>query len=202
MKSISLNKGRINQKIKTRTRILNAAKSLMSENKKISLEEVASKAEVGRATIYRYFPNIDLLFTEASLDIHFLSPIELFEKVKEMPLKERIYYVQDYYNKMAQDHELIFRRYLSATLIESIESSKKIRGARRVETMHLVLESLETEMSNKNQEYLKNVSTVLMGIEALIVTKDVCGLSNQESMDNLNWAIEMILKGLDKDRSE
>lgn len=196
MKSISLEKGRINQKIKTRTRILNAAKSLMSEDKKITLEEVALKAEVARATIYRYFPNIDLLYTEASLDIHFSSPKELFEEVKNMSLDQRLIHIQAYYNRMAQDHELIFRRYLSATLIESLGSNKKIRGARRVEAMSLALASSKNKISKENLDHLKNAATILMGIESVIVAKDVCGLSDEKTNETLKWALEMILKGL------
>lgn len=196
MKSISLDNGRINQKVKTRSRILSAAKSLMSEDKKITLEEVALKAGVARATIYRYFPNIDLLYTEASLDIHFSSPEELFEEVKNMTLNQRLIYIQEYYNKMAQDHELIFRRYLSATLLESLGSNKKIRGARRVEAMSLVLASSKDKFSKENLDHLKNTGTILMGIESVIVAKDVCGLSDKMTNDTLKWALEMILKGL------
>ena len=196
MKTISLQKGRINQKKKTRIRILNAAKNLMSENKKITLEEVALKAKVGRATIYRYFPNIDLLFTEASLDIHFLTPEELFEEVKNMSLDQRLIYIQNYYNTMAQDHELIFRRYLSATLIESLGSNKKIRGARRIEATSLALESSQKKLSKKDIDLLKNTATILMGIESVIVAKDVCRLSDKKTNETLNWALEMILKGM------
>lgn len=196
MKSISLDKGRINQKVKTRIRILSAAKSLMAEDKKITLEEVAIKAGVARATIYRYFPNIDLLYTEASLDIHFSSPEELFEEVKSMTLNQRLIHIQGYYNKMAQDHELIFRRYLSATLLESLGSNKKIRGARRVEAMSLALSSSKDKYSKESLDYLKNIGTILMGIESVIVAKDVCGLSDKKTNDTLKWALEMILKGL------
>jgi len=196
MKTISLQKGRINQKKKTRIRILNAAKNLMSENKKITLEEVALKAKVGRATIYRYFPSIDLLYTEASLDIHFLTPEELFDEVKNMSLDQRLIYIQNYYNTMAQDHELIFRRYLSATLIESLGSNKKIRGARRIEATSLALESSQKKLSKKEIDHLKNTATILMGIESVIVAKDVCRLSDKKTNETLNWALEMILKGM------
>jgi len=199
MNKFSLDKGRVNQKIKTRTRILNAAKELMSQNKKISLEDVAERANVGRATIYRYFPKIELLFAEASLDIHSVPAEELFEKVKDQPLKEQILYVQDYYNKLAQDHEVVFRRYLSTALTESIGSNHKIRGARRVHAMKLILESHKSELSEKDKKNLENASTILMGIESLIVSKDVCGLSNKETNATLNWAIEMILKGMRTD---
>ncbi len=196
MKSNSLKEGRINQKIKTRARILNAAKTLMSNNRNISLEEVAHKAEVSRATIYRYFPNIDLLCTEASLDIHYLSPDELYEKAKDMTLENRIYYIQKYYNQLAQNHELIFRRYLSAVLKESTESKKKIRGARRVDAMNLVMDSFKNELSKEDLKNLKNIASILMGIDSLIVAKDVCGLSNKQTNDTLKWGVEMILKGI------
>jgi AcrR family transcriptional regulator len=196
MKSISLKEGRVNQKIKTRTRILNAAKTLMSKNRNTSMEEVANEAMVSRATIYRYFPSLDLLCTEASLDIHYLSPEELVEKVKDKSLEMRIFYIQNYYNQLAQDHELIFRRYLSAVLNESITTKKKIRGARRIDTMNLVLESFTNEMSKKDLKRLKNLASILMGIDSLIVAKDVCGLTNEESNDTLKWGIEMVLKGI------
>jgi AcrR family transcriptional regulator len=196
MKSISLNEGRINQKIKTRVQILNAAKTLMSKNKNTSLEEIASEAKVSRATIYRYFPNLELLYNEASLDIHYLSPDALFEKVKDMTLENRIYYIQNYYNQLAQDHELIFRRYLSAVLKESIVSKKKIRGARRIDAMNLILESSKNKIPKKELKNLRNLATILMGIDAQIVAKDVCNLTSKEANQTLKWGIEMILKGI------
>lgn len=196
MKQVLLKKGRVNQKNKTRTRILNSAKILMSKKRNITLEEVAYNAEVSRATIYRYFPNINLLCTEASLDVHYLTPNVLFEQVVGMPIEERILYIQRYYNKLAQDHELIFRRYLSTVLNESIVSRKKIRGARRVEAMALVLDSFKKDMTKQNLNNLKNITSILMGIDALIVAKDVCGLSNKEADNTLKWGIEMILKGI------
>ena len=196
MKSISLNEGRINQKIKTRTQIVNAAKDILSKNRNTSLEEVAQKAKVSRATIYRYFPNLDLLCTEASLDIHYQSPDALFEEVKDKTLEDRIYYIQNYYNQLAQDHELIFRRYLSSVLNESITSKKKIRGARRVEAMDLILDSSKNNMSKNDLKKLKNIASILMGIDSLIVAKDVCGLTNKEANNTLKWGIEMVLKGI------
>jgi len=199
MNLATINKGRSNQKKKTRARILNAAKKLMSDVRQVSLEEVADEAKISRATIYRYFTNIDMLFTEASLDIHFLTPVQLHDKVKDWPLDECILFIQDYYNNMAQEHELIFRRYLSATIIESFESNKKIRGARRVEAMALALEPYKTQISKIDLENLKNISTILMGIESIIVSKDVCRLENKQTNETLKWAIEMILKGMNID---
>ena len=196
MNKLSLEKGRIKQKQQTREEILKAARSLMNRKKKITLEDVAEKASISRATIYRYFSNVELLFTEASLDIHHLAPDELLEHVHKMPLKNRLLYIQNYYNQLAQKHELGFRRYLISALTESIVSKKKVRGARRIETLKLALQPYKNEMTKKQFDNLIHASTLLMGIDALIVAKDVCGLSNEEANKVQKWALELILKGI------
>ena len=97
---------------------------------------------------------------------------------------------------MSHENELVFRRYLSATPIESINSSKKTRGARRVEALKLALEPFENLMSKTNLDRLINIATLLMGIDALLVCKDVCGLDNTESDELLEWALDLILEGI------
>lgn len=196
MKKISLKSGRVNQKLQTRALILEAANTLMKGKKNISLELVAAKANVSRATIYRYFPKVELLITEASLDIYYESPDKLIEKTEDMSLHARIAFIQQYYNKLAIDHELAFRRYLSAVLKESITSKRKVRGARRYEAMKKVLQPYEKEFSKQNLENLSCIAVILMGIDPVIVAKDVCGLSSKQSDEVLRWGLDMILKGV------
>lgn len=200
MNKLFLNKGRVNQKLQTRTAILQAAKKLMTLNKKISLEDVADKANVSRATIYRYFADIELLMTEASLDIHHLSPDELLQNIKTIPLNKRILFVQKYYNQLAQDHEILFRRYLSATLLETTTSKKKVRGARRVESLKKATVPLKKELTKEQYENLINISSILMGIDSFIAAKDVCGLDTDQAKATLEWGLEMVIKGLYSDK--
>src|ERR687894_3223624 len=58
-----------NQRFRTRKDLLAAAARLMKNGRKPSLEEVAEAALVSRATAYRYFPSIEALLVEASLDL-------------------------------------------------------------------------------------------------------------------------------------
>jgi AcrR family transcriptional regulator len=173
MKEPKIQKGRVKQKRQTRSEILNAAKALMQEEKKITLEDVAKKANISRATMYRYFSTIDLLFTEASLDIRHKSSDQIFEEVKEMRFDERIFYIQKHYNELAQKNEIGFRRYLSAVLSESIVSKEKLRGARRMKSLNKALGPYKGKFSKANYERLISISSVLMGIDALIICKDV-----------------------------
>ena len=52
MKNSKINKGRAKQKQQTRSEILIAAKNLMKKKEKITLEDVAKKANISRATMY------------------------------------------------------------------------------------------------------------------------------------------------------
>jgi AcrR family transcriptional regulator len=202
MKEAELKRGRTKQKLQTRAEILNAAKALMKKQKKISLDDVAKKAKISRATMYRYFSNIDLLFTEASIDIHHKSSDEIVEEVNELSMEERILHIQKHYNELAQKNEVVFRRYLSAVLTESIVSKKPLRGARRMDTLQKALRPYRTELDNDTFTKLVTVSSLLMGIDSLIICKDVCKLDNEETELTLKWAVEMILKGISSSGSK
>ncbi|MDX1667667.1 MAG: TetR/AcrR family transcriptional regulator [Saprospiraceae bacterium] len=196
MKKKDLNSGRVNQKAQTRANILDAAKVLMKEKQSISLEDVADKARLSRATIYRYYSNVDVLLTEATLDIYHKSSREIYEEVKNMAFEERIFYIQHHYNQLAQNHELAFRRYLSAVLAMSVTSNEKLRGARRVKSLNKALEDIKEDLGEDTIQKLIIAASVLMGIDALVVCKDVCDLDNEESEEVLRWALKMILKGM------
>ena len=128
---------------------------------------------------------------EAGLDFNTKSSETIFENLKGKTLENKILEIQDYYNTLAIDHEKLFRKYISAILDSSTPTPK--RGARRKKTLQLVLEN--TNYSPKEKEDLSNLFTILMGIEPLIVTKDVCGLNNSESTEIMKWGLELLLKG-------
>lgn len=196
MKDQFLKEGRVNQKLQTRSEILNSAQILLNKEPQITLEKVAEHAGISRATIYRYFSNIELLTTEALLHTHFLSPDELQLKVEGLTMEETVHALQQHYNTISQEHELVFRRYLSVTLKESIISKKKLRGARRVEALKLALKPFEGILSKEDHKRLIHVSTLLMGIDALLVCKDVCELNDEEANKLLEWALDLILAGV------
>lgn len=183
--------GRSNQKQETRKKILKSAHYFIEKGTDFNLEDVANRSGISRATIYRYFPNVDVLSAEAGLDVSTLDPSELFARLKGKDLKEDVLEVQDYYNTLATSYEGLFRKYISTVLDQSAKTPE--RGARRKKTLKLLLE--EQELSPKEKEDLANLMTVLMGIEPLIVTKDVCGLDNQESHRLLRWGLELLFDG-------
>ena len=191
MKQEYIKKGRTNQKMETRGKILLSAQYFLNKGLEFNLEDIAKKTGVSRATIYRYFSNVDVLAAEAALDVSTKSPELICENLQGKSLEEKFFGIQEYYNSLAVSHEKLFRKYIS-TFLDSSTSTPK-RGARRKKTLQMVLE--DTDFSAKEKKDLSNLLTVLMGIEPLIVTKDVCGLDNPESTELLRWGMEMILIG-------
>ncbi|QNJ98126.1 TetR/AcrR family transcriptional regulator [Constantimarinum furrinae] len=184
--------GRTNQKLETRKLILRTAQTFLNKGLDFNLEDIAKEAGISRATVYRYFSNIDILGAEAGLDISTKDPQDIYEDLKGKEFEQKVLGIQQYYNKLAVDHEKLFRKYLS-TVLNSNTSIPK-RGARRKKTLKLVLD--DSNFSSDEKQKLANLLTIFMGIEPLIVTKDVCGLTNNESVELMEWGMKLLFKGL------
>jgi AcrR family transcriptional regulator len=183
--------GRTNQKLETRDRILKSAKYFLRKGIEFNLEDVAHKTGVSRATVYRYYSNVEILAAEASLDINTLSPENIIKNLQNERFEDQVLEIQDYYNTLAIENENAFRKYLSIVIASNPSEIK--RGARRKKTMQLALEN--TKLTAKEKEDLANLLIILMGIEALIISKDVSGLDNKEYKRLMKWGIELVLKG-------
>lgn len=186
--------GRKKQKKKTREKILTSAQTLLSKGENFTLEDIAKEADISRATVYRYYSNVEILAGEAGLDLSVDSPDRIYERLKGKSLEEQVLGIQDYYNGMALDNEQAFRKYLSV-VVNSDQMTKK-RGARRKQALALAFADNSGGLSKEEVQRLMDISTVLMGMEALVVTKDVCDLSNEESKELLNWGLRMIIRGM------
>lgn len=198
MSKITLNTGRVEQKKKTRDDILKTAHKLLEKGMVFTLEDIANHIDMSRATVYRYFSSVDLLCAEAALNVRTKNNEDLLDEVENLSIQDSLIYVQKYFNKLAQDHESAFRKYLSFVLNESLKDGKKqLRGARRPEILQSILNKNQSSLSTVHQKKLKQIVTVLSGIEPLIANKDVNGIENEESNELLTWAVKMILKGIE-----
>lgn len=190
MKKDYIQTGRINQKLETRHKILESAKQLVRKGIDFNLEDVANNAEISRATIYRYYPNLEILSYEVGIDIGTKTPEDIIEDLKDCSLNDMLMGIQNYYNEHAVNNENAFRKYLSAVLTSA---SEKKRGARRNRTLQLAL--MKSDLRPKEKKDLVNLLAILMGIEPLIVAKDVSGLDNQEFKELMSWGMKLVLKG-------
>lgn len=194
MKNKYIHSGRIQQKLKTRGKILSTTQHLLSMRNTFTLEDIAKKAQISRATIYRYYSNIDTLTMEASLDIRTKSPEALFQELKGLDLTKIFKKTQEYFNRLAINNEQSFRKFLSLVLLD--KSIEQKRGARRTQTLLLALKNNTKKFDKEQLENLCNVATLFMGIESMVVMKDVCGLNDEKALKTLSWGFDIFLKGV------
>ena len=194
MKKDYLHAGRTAQKRQTRESILRAAKEILEQGNEFSLERVAAQAGISRATMYRYYSDKDILSAEAALDLRLLPPEEVVAELADQGFEEMILGIQEYYNGLTVDKEPIFRKYLSVIL--DADKAVNQRGGRRVRALGDALERKGPDLPAADREHFVCIATLLMGIEAYIVMKDVCGLDNTQAHRTLQWGLRTFLRGL------
>ncbi|WP_205502273.1 TetR/AcrR family transcriptional regulator [Rufibacter psychrotolerans] len=192
MKDHFLQKGRTNQKLRTRQALLAAAREILQTNGAFSLDEVAKRALVSRATVYRYFSDAETLQMEASLDIKTKSPEELLQGLDQAPATQRVLCIQQHLFDIARQNESAFRAYLGAVLKLSAtqqEQGSKLRGSRRIPMLETALAPFRSSLTQEEYARLVHVLAVLSGIEAYISLKDVSKLSYKEATQTIQWGI-------------
>ena len=189
--------GRANQKRRTRKDLLEAASRLMREGRRPSLDEVAEAALVSRATAYRYFPGIEALLLEASLDVVTPRPAELFGPLASQEPLERLMVVEAALGEMLAAHEWPLRMMLAQSLERSVApdaGEAPLRQNRRGPLIEAALEPLEGKLDEARLQRLRQALTVLLGIEATVVFSDVLQLDAEEARSTRRWAIEALLR--------
>lgn len=189
--------GRPRQRLRTRKDLLSAATRLMQDGKKPSLEEVAEEALVSRATAYRYFPGVEALLIEASLDVAFPDPEGLFSEFDSSDPLERLEHADSAVAEMLQTHEIALRMMLVHSLQKSLEgdsgsaTSRQNRRTPLIEAALLpVAEALDVEVAAK----LKAALGLVIGTESMIVFKDVLQLDEHEAHQVRRWVMRALLR--------
>lgn len=188
-------RGRPNQKRRTRKDLLEAAARLMREGGKPSLEEVAEAAMVSRATAYRYFPTIEALLAEASVDVVFPSAAEVFDPPSDDPAL-RLQQVDAALHEMVLANEAPLRLMLASTLTQAAKGADvPARQNRRSPLIAEALAPASDRFAPQVLEKLSHAVALLVGVESMIVFKDVLQLDDEEAREVKRWAIEALVRG-------
>ena len=189
-----IDSGRIKQKMKTRERLLTAANNMMIEGKEVSVEQVAKRADVSKATAYRYFSSKEILQKEASLHTKSEVKEDLFLGLSEDDIIGRIDKLIQYHYNILTDNEAEFRLFLSTVMMESVQNKENYsRAGRRVLLTEEALISLKKTMSKKEFGRMVSAISIILGIESITVLKDLCRLENEKILDIWKWMIGKIV---------
>ena len=194
MKNKYVDSGRRKQKLQTHQKIFDAAQNLLKKGETLTLENVAKEANISRATIYRYYSNIETLTSEMVLALQDIDPESFANENQDLSIEELILTIQDYYLNFTYKNEAAFRKFLSTIL--SSDTTKGKRAGRRIIALEKVLSTKENNLSDRDKKHLINIASLFMGIEAVILAKDVCNLNKEDAKESLQWGLQMLLNSV------
>jgi AcrR family transcriptional regulator len=194
---------RANQKRRTRKDLLQAASRLMKQGRKPSIDEIAEEALVSRATAYRYFPGLEALLVEASLDVAVPGPQELFRGNASGDPMARVQSVDQALHDVIMTNEAPFRMMLIHSLERRLGREEgdelPVRQNRRTALIEAALEPAREEYAPAAFEMLTSALALIIGTEGMIVIRDVLQLDDEEARRVKRWAIATLVEAA-KDR--
>jgi AcrR family transcriptional regulator len=196
--------GRINQKRRTRAAIVAAAVELLEQGKRPTVAEVAEAALVSRATAYRYFPTQEYLLFEAALESTRSDIDRELDETTTLPEdpEARLEMLIDALQERIVDKEAAFRTMLRLSLEQTSDEERhdsesapsRLRGGGRVRWIEKALAPVRGYLEEPAFRRLVAALSLCMGIEALVVLRDVCALESSEAQEVLLWAARTLLR--------
>ena len=172
--------GRANQKLRTRTAILQAAVELMRTGREITMLEVAKAALVSEATAYRYFPDLASLLREA-MSGQMPTPAEALREVADSrdPVV-RIAAAAEHLLRTVLAFQGATRAMIAATITRPASAGS--RPGLRFGLIEYALSPLDGVLSAAARRQLGNDLAVVVSAEALFCLTDLCGLGPEEAI--------------------
>lgn len=189
---------RPNQKRRTRKDLLQAAARLMKQGRTPSLEEIAEEALVSRATAYRYFASADAVMVEATLDMAVPDATEVFRGGPAEDPVARVERVDTMFHDMTLANETALRMMLVHSLQRGLggegDGGLPARQNRRTPLIEAALAPARRQFTPAALKTLCRALALVIGTEAMVVTKDVLQLDDAEARRVKRWAIRALIE--------
>jgi AcrR family transcriptional regulator len=187
---------RTNQRMRTRKDLLRAAADLLREGRSPSMEEIADKALVSRATAYRYFPSLDALLIEAPLDGEVPVGASLFADDTNHDPEDRIDRAEAALHALTYRNERQFRLLLGQSLLTSAPDgvAHPRRQNRRTELIEAALAPVRHRMDRRTYARLCASLALVFGIESMVVLRDVVPVTEKKARDIKSWAVRALVR--------
>jgi AcrR family transcriptional regulator len=204
---VSRQDSRINQKRRTRRAIIEAASNLVRAGQQPSVAEAAAAALVSKATAYRYFPTQHSLLQEVGYEaIHPSARSLLAEAPVDDPQARFETVLLAITSQMTSD-EAFFRTVMKVTQERWLESFARgeqdpvVREGRRLEHIDAAIEPLQGKLDSETLARLRCGLALVLGIEPIVILKDVCGLDSAETLKVLAWVGKTLIEASEMDSS-
>lgn len=177
--------GRRNQKARTRTALVDAARELLSRGTTPTVEDAAEAAAVSRTTAYRYFPNQRALVSAAypEVDQSSLLPADPPDDPEQ-----RLDLLLHATNRIVRDWETQLRAALRLSLEPDADPTEPVmRRGRVIGWLADALEPLAATHPDLDRDRLAVAIRAATGIEAFVWLVDVARYSPDEALATMHW---------------
>jgi len=178
--------------------MLDTAIRLMQSGGSPSVSEVAEAAQVSRATAYRYFPSQAALIQAAVDDA--LGPI-LDWSTEETDPEKRVAELFGFAYHRMQSYEATHRSALLLALDQwqrrqagTLGAEPRVVRGNRRGLLKAAVEPLEKTIGREAADRVTQALSLLFGIEAIIILKDIWGLDAKEAEHVASWAASALIR--------
>jgi AcrR family transcriptional regulator len=192
------------QRRRTRKAIVDAAITLIGRGETPSVADVAAAADVSRRTVYLYFPTFDQLLLDATIGALSQTPVDRAIEAASVnkdgdDAEARVERLVRALHQVSPEVERLGRSLIRLTVehdgtAQKAGKSAPRRGYRRIEWIESALSPWRQRIGPKRWKRLVAALAMVMGWEALIVQRDVCGLSASEGEELSVWAARAFLR--------
>jgi AcrR family transcriptional regulator len=189
-KAAKNHKGREAQKNRTRKALIYAAGELMRAGRHPTVPDAAEAAGISRATAYRYFPTQEMLLAEVAL---FAAGGPLFPPSADdgLPVAEAVGRLVRRVGEWAYANEQPLRTLLRL----SLEPATGVRRpGHRVEWIREALAPASNRIDRATYNNLSKSLTLMLGIDPVVVMKDIAGASREQALSALEWSARKLVE--------
>jgi len=186
--------------------MLETATRLMQSGATPSVSEVAEAAEVSRATAYRYFPSQAAL-VHAVVD-EALGPI-LTRSNERADAEDRVDELLRTSLPRIEEFEATFKAALKLSLDQwarrqagSLGDEPQFTRGHRIGLLEQALEPLRGDLPEDEFLRLAQALSLIYGVEALVVLKDIWGLDMGRVQTVTRWAASALVRATIKARAD
>jgi AcrR family transcriptional regulator len=185
--------GRTQQKARTRKALVEAARHLLAEGTTPTVERTADRAEVSRATAFRYFANQRALLVATYP--HLEEASLLGAAAEEDPLV-RLDAVTEELARRILEYEQELRAHLRLSLEPATPQPDELplRQGRAIGWIDDALSPLRDRIPARELRRLVLAIRATLGIEALVWLTDVGGVSREEAVDIMRSSARTLLR--------
>jgi AcrR family transcriptional regulator len=185
--------GRTQQKARTRKALIGAARELLAEGATPTVERTADRAEVSRATAFRYFPNQRALLVATYPQLE--EPSLLGSVAEEDPMA-RLEMVTEELTRQILEYEAELRAHLRLSLEPAPTQSDglPLRQGRAIGWIDDALKPLLDRIPARDLRRLVLAIRATVGIEAMVWLTDVGGVSRKQAVDIMRSSARTLLR--------